>query len=155
MSTSTRILIGVALLLGSVTLPAHAQDGSGWAPPSRGMPEMPRMDELGDDWLSPRSTWFRGVDRVSGLSNARIAELSPMAERRPGSDFAQVVRFSDGPVPVVMWGDRNGDSRADLIEIYAGSSIIIQLVDGDYDGDANVLRVYDRGGELLSEKRME
>ncbi|HEX6070682.1 MAG TPA: hypothetical protein VFZ18_12680, partial [Longimicrobiaceae bacterium] len=66
----------------------------------------------------------------------------------------QVVRFTSGPLPVVIWSDRNGDDRADIIEIFRSGGVIIQLIDADYDGRANVLRTYDSDGELVRQERL-
>ena len=105
---------------------------------------MPRTSELGGDWLSPRSAWFAGVDGVSGVA---VAGLRATGEGR--GPHAQIARFSNGAVPVVVWMDRNGDTKADMIEIYRGAGIIIQLIDADFDGQANVVRVHDADGKLL------
>ena len=127
-----------------------AQDGE-WNPPSREMPVMPRVSELRGDWHSPRAAWFRGVDGVAGVG---VSALQASGEPRSGNAHAQLVRFSDGPVPVVVWTDRNGDTRADMIEIFKAGGIIIQLIDADFDGAANVVRVYDSQGKLLRQNQM-
>lgn len=136
----TRSMLALALL----APPALAAQGTDWAPPSREMPTMPRTAELQGDWLSPRSAWFRGVDGVSGV---QVGGLRASGEGR--GPYAQIARFSNGAVPVVVWMDRNGDTKADMIEIYRRGGIIIQLIDADFDGQANVLRVHDEAGKLL------
>jgi hypothetical protein len=113
------------------------------------MPMMPRQADLRGDWLTPRKAWFQGVDGVSG---AATTSLRATGEARPGSDYLQMVRFTSGPLPVVVWSDRNGDGRADIVEIYKSGGVIIQVVDADFDGSANVMRVYDSGGKLLRQE---
>lgn len=138
-----RLLAGTALLLALAPAALAAQD-SDWAPPSRDMPTMPRTAELSGDWLSSRAAWFRGVDGVAGV---QLSGLRAAGEGR--GSHAQIARFSNGAVPVVVWTDRNGDTRADMIEIFRRGGIIIQLVDADFDGAANVIRVYDTEGKLV------
>jgi hypothetical protein len=62
------------------------------------------------------------------------------------------VRFVSNMRPVQQWSDRNGDGRADMIEVYRDGSLAYQLVDADYDGRANALRAY-TGGSLSREER--
>jgi len=147
--TLTLLLAGLALA-GLAAAPAQAQDVQ-WSPPSRTMPAMPTMAELGGSWRSSLDAWFRGLDRIPGVSTTG---LRASGEPRRGSDQAQLARFTSGPLPVSVWTDRNGDGRADLIEIYRGGGVIIQLIDADYDGRANVMRVLDGSGTLVREERM-
>jgi hypothetical protein len=147
--TSLFALLGLTLL-GALPRAASAQTAD-WRPPSRAMPTMPRAAELQGDWLSARSAWFQGVDGVTGVP---VAQLRASGEPRGGSGFVQLVRFTSGPIPVVVWSDRNGDSRCDMIELLRRGGVIIQLIDADYDGVANVLRVYDARGELVRQDRM-
>jgi hypothetical protein len=139
------------LLLAEPSVTPLAAQGAEWRPPSTEMPLMPRVAELGGDWLGTRAAWFSGVEGISGVAPAR---LSAGGDRRRGSDFLQVARFGQGPVPVVVWSDRNGDDRADMIEIFRSGGVIIQLIDADYNGRANVLRVYDGRGQLVREERL-
>ena len=118
-----------------------AAQGADWAPPSREMPMMPAASELQGDWHSSRANWFSGVEGIAGVSATRLK----------GSGNGQIARFSNGPVPVVVWTDRNNDRRADMIEIFKSGGIIIQLIDADFDGSANVVRVYDSEGKLLKQ----
>ncbi|HEX6923970.1 MAG TPA: hypothetical protein VF167_00965 [Longimicrobiaceae bacterium] len=142
------LLLAVPLLFVAVAGEAQAQD---WRPPSSQMPMMPRSSEIrGDDWLGSRSEWFRGLDRVAGVA---ASGLRASGEPRGGSEFVQVARFTSGPLPVVVWSDRNGDNRADIIEIFRGGSVVVQLIDADYDGNANVIRTYDASGELINQER--
>jgi hypothetical protein len=139
------VLFALPLLLAR---PAQAQE---WRPPSRQMPAMPRIAELQGDWLTPRQAWFRGVEAIAGVAPSR---LRAQGEPRSGSGFLHIVRFSDGPVPVVVWSDIDADSRADMVEIFRRGGVIIQLIDADRDGSANVLRVYDASGALVREDPM-
>lgn len=150
MSGTIRVaLFAVALLLVSASgARAQAVD---WKPPSRQMPPMPTRADLSGDWMSARSAWFQGVDRVSGVS---ASSLRAAGEPRSGSDVLQIARFMNGPIPAVVWSDRNGDDRADMIEIFKSGGVIVQLLDVDYDGSANVLRIYDASGALVREERM-
>lgn len=136
-----------AFLLALASAPdADAQE---WRPPSRTMPMMPAAADLSPRWLAS-TDWFRGVAEVSGVV---AADLRVAGEGR-GSESAQVVRVTSGPVPVVVWQDRNADGRADLIEIFRGGGVMIQVIDADYDGQANVLRRYDQAGTLSNEERL-
>src|SRR5690606_7193267 len=103
------------------------------------------------DWLGSHSEWFRGLDGIAGVS---ASSLRASGEPRGGSEHVQIARFTSGPLPVVVWSDRNGDDRADMVEIYRSGGVIIQVIDADYDGNANVIRRYGPGGDLLSQERM-
>lgn len=122
-----------------------------WSPPTRDMPAMPLMADLQGDWLTPAAAWFGGVEQLSGVSTAR---LRAAGEARAGSDRAQFVRFTGGPVPVATWSDRNGDGRLDMLELYRNGVMVIQVIDADYDGTANVMRVHDASGALVREERL-
>jgi hypothetical protein len=101
--------------------------------------------------LGPRADWFRGVAEISGV---QPSELRAVGEAARGGSNTQVVRFNSGPVPVVVWQDRNGDGSADIIEIYRSGGVIIQVIDADYDRRANVVRIYDASGALAREERL-
>jgi hypothetical protein len=131
--------------------PLAAQDSPQWRPPTNQMPQMPTAASLQGNWQAELSGWFRGVDQIAGVDTRSLrANSSP----RPGSARVQLVRFMAGPVPVVVWTDRNGDERADMIEIFRGGTAVVQLIDADYNGVANVLRVYDATGSLIREERL-
>lgn len=115
-----------------------------WSPPSRDMPQMPASAELSGGWRGSLGAWFRGTDE--GLDGIR-------ALGEGGGGRPRMVRFMGGARPVAAWTDRNGDGRADLVEVYRGGALAFQLVDADYDGTANVLRVYDASGALARENR--
>lgn len=120
-----------------------------WSPPSREMPEMPAASELGGGWRAGLAAWFRGTDEALDGIRAIGEELPRnLADARP-----RLVRFTGGSRPVAAWTDRNGDGRADLVEVYRRGAVAYQLVDADYDGRANVLRVYDASGALARENR--
>jgi hypothetical protein len=117
------ILVVLAILtLSALATPANAQE---WRPSWREMPEMPAMGDLDGDWLGPRSTWFAGTANISGI---QPSSLRPVGQARAGSSQAQVVHFNNGPVPAVVWQDRNGDGRADIVEIYRAGGVIIQVL---------------------------
>jgi hypothetical protein len=138
------------LFLGVPTVPAAAQEND-WRPPGRSMPTMPELAELSaPGWMSSRAEWFRGLERSAGVG---AAALRPVGEPRTGGT-ARVVRYLAGPLPVVVWSDRDEDGDADLIEIYRSGSVVVHLVDPDYDGIADVLRRYDLSGRLISEERL-
>lgn len=140
------------LFLVSVTMGTSrelaAQD---WRPPSRNMPAMPQASEVSTGWMSNNNDWFGSAAGAAGVS---AESLRVSAEGRQEGGQAQVVRVTSGPLPVVVWQDRNGDGRSDLIEIFRSGGVIIQVIDADYDGAANVLRVYDSAGKLVSEDRL-
>lgn len=142
-------LILVCLLM--VCAPAVASAQAAWRPPSTEMPLMPRAAEIRGDWLGSRSQWFNGLDGVAGVA---ASSLRATGEPRSGSEHVQIARFSSGPLPVVIWSDRNTDNRADIIEIFRSGGVIIQLIDADYDGQANVIRIYDANGDLVSQERL-
>ena len=150
MTTRRLLLLTFFLLLAPIAAPrqAHAQ-GPSWKVPSGEMPMMPTKAELNGDWLGPRRAWFQGVEALSG---ATPSSLRASGEARPGSQHVQMARFTSGPLPVVVWSDRNGDGRADIVEIYKGGGVIIQVIDADFNGSANVMRVYDAGGKLLRQE---
>jgi hypothetical protein len=142
------ILVVPLLLAGAPD--ASAQD-TAWRPPTTQMPAMPRPADLQGDFISANSSWFAGVEAVSGVATSR---LRAGGDRQRGGDRMQIVRFSAGPVPAVVWSDRNGDGIADMIEILRSGGVIIQLIDADYSGRANVMRVYDESGALVREVRL-
>ncbi|HEU0013353.1 MAG TPA: hypothetical protein VFQ45_06700 [Longimicrobium sp.] len=128
---------GLALLaIAAVRLRAQQE----WAPPSRDMPEMPASSALGGGWRASLASWFSGTGQA--LDGIRAV------------GDGGVVRFMGNARPVATWSDRNGDRRADMIEIYRNGALAYQLIDADYDGRANVLRVYDASGNLVSENRL-
>jgi hypothetical protein len=114
-----------------------------WSPPSRDMPQMPATSELSGGWRGSLAAWFRTAGDLSGVR----------AMGEGGGARPRMVRFMGGARPVATWTDRNGDGRADIVEIYQGGALAYQLVDADYDGSANVLRVYDASGSLARENR--
>lgn len=138
-------LLGLAL----AAAPATAQ-GETWRPPGRQMPAMPAAADLDGDWMGPRSAWLGGIQSAAGVAGS---DLRAVGEPR-GRAATRVVRFQAGPMPAMVWTDRNGDGDADLIEIYRSGGVIIQVIDADYDGNANVIRRYDASGALISEERM-
>ncbi|CAN5454482.1 hypothetical protein BH24GEM3_BH24GEM3_16640 [soil metagenome] len=149
-----RLTLVFVALFAAVAMAPELQGQAGvpqWSPPTREMPAMPLMADLQGDWLSPIAAWFGGVEQLSGVSTAR---LRAAGEARSGSDRAQFVRFTSGPVPVAAWSDRNGDGRLDMLELYRNGVMVIQVIDADYDGRANVMRVHDASGTLVREERL-
>jgi hypothetical protein len=130
-----------AALIALVAASSPRQD---WTPPSRQMPDMPAAAELQGAWRTTLAPWFGGVDQQ--LDGVR-------AIGEGGGARPRMVRFVGGSRPVASWTDRNGDGRADLIEVFRGGAVAFQLIDADYDGNANVLRIYDASGALAREQR--
>lgn len=141
-------LAGAAVLAGA---PTAAQAQEDWRPPSPEMPGMPAMSELRGGWSASSSAWFRGVDRVSG---SPLASVQPRGEPGSSAGRAGFIRFVVGTTPVATWTDRNGDGRADMVEVFRGGAVAFQVLDPDFDGKANVLRVYDGSGALAREERL-
>jgi hypothetical protein len=146
------VLVFLIAAAGIVPRAATAQTSpaDGWRVPTRAMPAMPSAAELQGDWMSRLGTWFQGVDGISGVARARLSARGEPA----GASPARYVRFSGGPIPVVAWSDRNGDGRADLIEFYRNGTVVLQVVDADFDGSANVVRYHDASGALVREERL-
>ena len=141
------VLVGLALPLAPG---ARAQSSQGeWQPPSRSMPAMPQMSELGGGWRG--GAWQGAIAEGSGIS---AGETRAAGETSGGGARARFVRFTGGYRPAATWADRNGDGTADLIEIFRDGARVVQLVDADYDGTANVLRFYAASGELLRERQL-
>jgi hypothetical protein len=130
---------------------ANAQAAPQWRPSTTEMPMMPSGAELQGNWIAGREAWFAGVDAVTG-SGAQGLRAS--GTPRPGGTRSQVARFLRGPIPVVVMTDRNGDDRADMIEYFRNGTLIVQVIDADYSGRANAMRVYDESGALVREERM-
>lgn len=131
-----------ALFLVLATRRAQAQE---WNPPSRQMPDMPDSGELEGGWRGSKGAWLAGTG--TGLDQLRASGEGARGGR------ARLVRFMGGTRPVAVWTDRNGDGKADMIEVYRGGALAFQLIDADYDGTANVLRVYN-GGSFVREERL-
>jgi hypothetical protein len=147
----TRCQLLTASVLAVFTLSASSLAAQEWRPPSREMPQMPQVADLSAEWMAQRAGWFAGAAPMAGV---QASALRVAGEARRGSQAAQVVRASAGPLPVVVWQDRNGDNRADMIEIYKAGGVVLQMIDADYDGSANVVRVYDARGNLVREDRL-
>jgi hypothetical protein len=137
---------GLAAVVAALAVLAAVRLGAqqDWSPPSREMPQMPPKSELGGGWRASLAAWFRGTDE--GLDGIR-------AQGEGGGARPQLVRFMGGARPVAEWTDRNDDGRADRVEVYRRGALAYQLIDADYDGTANVLRVYDASGALARENR--
>ena len=111
-----------------------------WTPPSRQMPQMPSAGEMDGGWKGSLGGWFIGL----GVQ---------LADVRASADGGRYVRFTAQMRPVEAWSDRNGDGRADMVEVFRDGARAYQLVDSDYDGRANVLRVFGADGGLSREER--
>jgi hypothetical protein len=122
-----------------------------WSPPGSAMPAMPTIAELQANWQGATGGWFSGVDRVSGIG---LGEVRATGETTPGSARAKFIRFSAGPRPVAVWTDRNGDGKADMVELYRSGALVVQVVDADYNGTADVVRLYDSAGNLARENKL-
>lgn len=144
-----RRMIGVAAAVAAgLSLVAFAtlRAQESWSPPSSEMPDMPGSSALGGEWRGTLAAWFRGAGALDGV---RAVGDGVSSARR-----ARLVRFVGGERPVATWTDRNGDGRADMIEVFRDGAVAYQLIDADYDGTANVLRVYDASGALAREQRL-
>jgi hypothetical protein len=128
-----------AIALGAAPLFA----GQEWTPPSRQMPAMPAAGDLEGGWKGSLGGWFAGL-------GVQVQEMRAQGEG--GGARPRFVRFMSSMRPVQQWSDRNGDGRADMIEVYRDGSLAYQLVDADYDGRANTLRAFS-GGSLSREER--
>jgi len=135
---------GSLLLLTALLGAAPAFRGQEWSPPSHQMPQMPTAAELGGGWRGSLGAWFGGL----GVSVADVAAHGEGAGPRP-----RFVRFTTDMRPVQSWSDRNGDGRADMVEVYRDGALMARLVDADYDGTANSLRRYDASGAVTREER--
>lgn len=139
------------LVAATCALAASPLQGQEWRPPSRQMPRMPEMASLRGDWRAAVGPWADGVTRVSGTP---AAEIRAAGETTRGGAQARFVRFLAGHVPLATWSDRNGDGNCDMVELFRDGTLVQQVIDADYDGSANVLRVYTAKGELVREERM-
>jgi hypothetical protein len=146
-----RFFAPVALALAVSLSSAAKVSAQEWTPPSRTMPQMPTAAELQANWRAAVGPWFNGAEAVSGLD---LAGLRPQPEGRSASGRAAFIRFMSGAYPVAVWTDRNGDGRADLVELFRRGVPAYQVIDADYTGTANVLRVFDDSGRLLREERL-
>lgn len=145
-----RHVLTIAFLASALTAVPATAAGQVWNPPGREMPDMPSSAELAADWLGPRAPWFAGLHAAVGVAPADLRAVGEPSV----ADATRVARFQAGPLPVVVWSDRDGDGQADLIEVYRAGGVVAQLIDADYDGNANVIRRYDASGALISEERM-
>ncbi|MBA4159053.1 MAG: hypothetical protein H0X65_16480 [Gemmatimonadetes bacterium] len=151
MRRSTLLFLALTLAISAIPTGVSAQDTPRWSPPTTQMPVMPTMADLQGDLTASAGAWLRAAEPVTG---AAPAALRAAGTPKAGSTHTQILRFTRGPVPAMVWTDRNGDARADLIEIYRGGTVLIQLIDADYNGQANVMRVYDASGTLIREERL-
>lgn len=138
-----RRTFGVTALAAVLVAAAGAAAQQEWTPPTRTMPEMPAAASLQGEWRGTLAAWFSGADQP----------LEGVRALGEGGARPRLVRFMGGSRPVATWTDRNGDGRADLIEVFRGGAVAFQLIDADYDGNANVLRTYDASGGLAREQR--
>lgn len=138
------------LLLGACVLAAPAAvRAQEWRPPSRQMPEMPDRAGLQGSGASAAGAWLGSMAGAAGVGAGDVRAAGEGSGAR-----AKFVRFTSGVFPVATWTDRNGDGRCDLVEVFREGNRVFQLVDADFDGSANVLRVYSASGELLREERL-
>ncbi len=146
------VCLAAAALFAVCAPQARAQaPAAEWNPPSTEMPAMPSMAELSGNWRAAVGPWLAGCDRVAQVS---AADIAPSGEAARGGPRSRFVRFVAGARPVATWTDRNGDGRADMIEIFRSGAAVVQMVDPDFDGRANVLRLYDASGGLARETRL-
>jgi hypothetical protein len=139
----TRVHAAGGLLVLAALVGATPYRGQEWSPPSRQMPQMPASADLAGGWRGSLGSWFNGL----GVS------LAGLRAEGDGGTRPRFVRFSFNLRPVEQWSDRNGDGRADLVEVYRNGALAFRLVDADYDGTANSLRAYDTSGSVAREER--
>ncbi len=140
----------LVLLLGASALAAVPVDRpQEWRPPSRQMPSMPARAQLQGGATGWAASWLGSMSGAAG-----VAADGVRAAGEGGSARAGFVRFTSGVFPVATWSDRNGDGTCDMVEVFREGARTHQLIDADYDGSANVLRVYSASGELAREERM-
>lgn len=127
------------------TVPVHAQRQE-WRPPPQ-MPSMPTAAEMSSGWRGD-GPWLEGAAQLSGVpANAiRVTGETPSGRSR-----ANYVRFLSGHRPVAVWSDRNGDERADMVEIFRNGARVMQVIDADFDGRCNLYRGYSPSGELVED----
>lgn len=151
----TVLLAGIALgalLVIPGTTHAQSSPAQSWRPPAREMPMMPSTGDLqGDPRSGPLAPWLRGIDEVAGID---AASLRASGEAGPRGGRTRFVRITSGARPVATFSDRNGDGRADMIELFRGSIVVLQLIDADFDGRADAVRYLDEKGTLVREDRM-
>jgi hypothetical protein len=138
--TAGGLVVLSVLALGAAPLSTWQE----WTPPSRQMPQMPASGELDGGWKGALGAWFNGT----GVPLDQVRASGEDGGARP-----RFVRFTAQMRPVEAWSDRNGDGRADMVEVFRDGARAFQLVDTDYDGAANVLRAYGAGGTLAREQR--
>lgn len=134
------VLAGVLLAVGN---PADAQ---GWTLPTRAMPMMPTMANLPGGWQGSAGAWAGAAARLAGVSAGAIRGAGEAAS---GSERTAFVRFTSEARPVATWTDRNGDGRSDMVELFRGGILAVQVVDADYDGQADAVRHFDSSGKPL------
>lgn len=136
----------IAPLLGAgalVLLAGRASAQSEWAPPTRQMPQMPRTADLGGAWRSAAGAWGASAQQLSGVA---LGSMRASGDPAPRSDQAVFVRFTGDARPVANWSDRNGDGRADMVELFRDGTTAVQVIDADYDGTADAVRHFDASG---------
>lgn len=108
------------------------------------MPNMPRMGELAGSWRSSAGAWGASAERLSGTPSAGMRATGDAAQK---GDRASFVRFTGDARPVATWTDRNGDGKADLVELFRNGTVVYQVIDADYDGKADAVRHHDGSGK--------
>lgn len=114
-----------------------------WRPPVAALPAMPNQPTI-----AALGAWGEGLTRAANVPTASVEVL---LEGRSSQGAARVVRLRSGRLPVAVLSDRNGDGRADLVEIFRDGVLAYQVIDPDFDGRANVVRRYDPSGALVAE----
>ncbi len=135
-------MISAGALLAAGT-PANAQE---WTLPTRQMPAMPAMSALPSGWQGAAGAWTAAAARLAGVPAGQIRGAG---EAAGGSGRAAFVRFTGDARPVATWTDRNGDGRCDVLELFRSGILAVQVVDADYDGQADAIRHFDSAGKPL------
>ena len=141
MKYKMRFAAVLCVALVAVATHGNAQD---WTPPTRQMPMMPRMAEIPSGWQAGAGPWAASAQGLSGVS---VAQMRAVGDAAAQGDRAGFVRFTGEARPVATWTDRNGDGRADMVELFRNGVLAVQVIDADYSGTINAVRHFDGSGK--------
>ncbi|MDQ3556835.1 MAG: hypothetical protein M3409_08670 [Gemmatimonadota bacterium] len=139
-----RLPIFLAILVAAIFAAAAPGSAQEWTLPTRQMPAMPRMAEMAGGWQEGAGAWAASAQQLSGVS---VGQMRAIGDAAPRGDRAGFVRFTGEARPVATWADRNGDGRADMVELFRNGVLAVQVIDADYDGRVNAVRHFDASGK--------